>query len=378
MNLALTTQQTTAYRADQAFVATNIAPYADQIDRAQATPVHVINNVAQQGYLGALIPVAYGGNPLDMISFGLLNQEVGRACSSVRSLITVHSMVSFAVNRWGSQALKDRWLPPLATGEIIGAFALSEPNVGSAAGEIETTATRMGGDYILNGCKKWTTYGEIAGVYLVFAKCDGKALALLLPRDTPGLTVKPIRNMLGTTGSMIAELQIDNCRVPQAQVVGSLGFGISAVALSALDLGRYSVSWGCVGLAQACLDASLAYTRQRQQFGQYLKDHQLIQQMITNMVTHSKAARLLCYQAGYLRDQGAASAMSETLVAKYFASTIAFQAATDAVQIHGANGCSADYPVQRYLRDAKVMEIIEGSHQMQQILIAQDAYRQQG
>ena len=378
MNLALTTQQTTAYLADQAFVATNIAPYADQIDRAQATPVHVINNVAQQGYLGALIPVAYGGNPLDMISFGLLNQEVGRACSSVRSLITVHSMVSFAVNRWGSQALKDRWLPPLATGEIIGAFALSEPNVGSAAGEIETTATRMGGDYILNGCKKWTTYGEIAGVYLVFAKCDGKALALLLPRDTPGLTVKPIRNMLGTTGSMIAELQIDNCRVPQAQVVGSLGFGISAVALSALDLGRYSVSWGCVGLAQACLDASLAYTRQRQQFGQYLKDHQLIQQMITNMVTHSKAARLLCYQAGYLRDQGAASAMSETLVAKYFASTIAFQAATDAVQIHGANGCSADYPVQRYLRDARVMEIIEGSHQMQQILIAQDAYRQQG
>ena len=378
MNLALTTQQTTAYLADQAFVATNIAPYADQIDRAQATPVHVINNVAQQGYLGALIPVAYGGNPLDMISFGLLNQEVGRACSSVRSLITVHSMVSFAVNRWGSQALKDRWLPPLATGEIIGAFALSEPNVGSAAGEIETTATRMGGDYILNGCKKWTTYGEIAGVYLVFAKCDGKALALLLPRDTPGLTVKPIRNMLGTTGSMIAELQIDNCRVPQAQVVGPLGFGISAVALSALDLGRYSVSWGCVGLAQACLDASLAYTRQRQQFGQYLKDHQLIQQMITNMVTHSKAARLLCYQAGYLRDQGAASAMSETLVAKYFASTIAFQAATDAVQIHGANGCSADYPVQRYLRDAKVMEIIEGSHQMQQILIAQDAYRQQG
>ena len=378
MNLALTTQQTTAHLADQAFVANNIAPYADQIDRAQATPVHVINNVAQQGYLGALIPVAYGGNPLDMISFGLLNQEVGRACSSVRSLITVHSMVSFAVNRWGSQALKDRWLPPLATGEIIGAFALSEPNVGSAAGEIETTATRMGGDYILNGCKKWTTYGEIAGVYLVFAKCDGKALALLLPRDTPGLTVKPIRNMLGTTGSMIAELQIDNCRVPQAQVVGSLGFGISAVALSALDLGRYSVSWGCVGLAQACLDASLAYTRQRQQFGQYLKDHQLIQQMITNMVTHSKAARLLCYQAGYLRDQGAASAMSETLVAKYFASTIAFQAATDAVQIHGANGCSADYPVQRYLRDAKVMEIIEGSHQMQQILIAQDAYRQQG
>ena len=378
MNLALTTQQTTADLADQAFVATNIAPYADQIDRAQATPVHVINNVAQQGYLGALIPVAYGGNPLDMISFGLLNQEVGRACSSVRSLITVHRMVCFAVNRWGSQALKDRWLPPLATGEIIGAFALSEPNVGSAAGEIETTATRMGGDYILNGCKKWTTYGEIAGVYLVFAKCDGKALALLLPRDTPGLTVKPIRNMLGTTGSMIAELQIDNCRVPQAQVVGPLGFGISAVALSALDLGRYSVSWGCVGLAQACLDASLAYTRQRQQFGQYLKDHQLIQQMITNMVTHSKAARLLCYQAGYLRDQGAASAMSETLVAKYFASTIAFQAATDAVQIHGANGCSTDYPVQRYLRDAKVMEIIEGSHQMQQILIAQDAYRQQG
>jgi glutaryl-CoA dehydrogenase (non-decarboxylating) len=358
------------------FAASRIAPYADQIDRQQLTPGHVISSVAEEGYLGALIPEAFGGRPLSMVNFGLLNQEIGRCCSSVRSLLTVHSMVSFAVNRWGGQVLKQVWLPRLATGEAIGAFALSEPDAGSAAGDMETTATRTESGYVLRGTKKWTTYGQIAHVYLTFAKCDEKPLAVLLPRETPGLTVQPIRDVLGTAGSMIAELRIDGCQVPLENIVGSLGFGLAAVALSALDIGRYSVAWGCVGVAQACLDASLDYTRKRKQFGQFLKDHQLIQHMITDMVTNVKAARLLCMHAGSLRDQGASAAMGETLVAKYFSSRIAFQAASDAVQIHGANGCSSDYPVQRYLRDAKIMEIIEGSHQMQQILIAQEAYRQ--
>jgi len=176
---------------------------------------------------------------------------------------------------------------------------------------------------------------------------------------------------------MLAELYLRDCRIPKGNMVGGRGFGLASVATSALDIGRYTVAWGCVGIAQACLDASLQYTSHRQQFGVYLKEHQLVQQMITNMITNVKAARLLCYQAGYLKDAGDPHTIMETWVAKYFASTAAAQAASDAVQIHGANGCSADYPVQRYLRDTKIMEIIEGSTQIQQITIARYGYQEQ-
>lgn len=355
------------------FAVRNVLPYASQIDREQQTPSHIVEALARAGYLAAMIPQSHGGHPLEPREFGLLNQELGRCCSSVRSLITVHSMVCFALNRWGSAEAKKRWLPDLAAGRTIGAFGLSEPEAGSAAGEIQTSAQQAGSEYVLRGCKKWTTYGEIAGVYLVFAKCADAPVAILLPRDTPGLEVKPLRNILGTTGSMIAEIHMEDCRVPVENLIGSKGFGIAAVALSALDLGRYSVAWGCVGLAQACLDASLEYSRTRKQFGRYLKDYQLIQRMLTNMVSNVKAARLLCADAGKARQEGGADAISSTLVAKYFASKIAFEAASDAVQIHGANGCSPEYPVSRYLRDAKIMEIIEGSHEIQQMMIAEDA-----
>ena len=184
--------------------------------------------------------------------------------------------------------------------------------------------------------------------------------------------------MLGTRASMLAELYLNDCHIPKENLVGGRGFGLATVATSALDIGRYSVACGCVGIAQACLEASLHYTSERKQFGSYLKDHQLIQRMITEMITNVKAARLLCYQAGYLKEIGDPNTIMETWVAKYFASTIAVKAANDAVQIHGANGCSNDYPVQRYLRDAKIMEIIEGSTQLQQMTIAGYGYQTQG
>jgi alkylation response protein AidB-like acyl-CoA dehydrogenase len=182
--------------------------------------------------------------------------------------------------------------------------------------------------------------------------------------------------MLGVRASMLAELHFDGCRIPADRLVGRVGFGVSHVGFSALDLGRYSVAWGCVGIAQACLDASMCYTRRRTQFGAYLKEHQLIRRMITDMITNVKAARLLCFQAGHLRDAGDPRAVIETLIAKYFASTAATRAADDTVQIHGGNGCSSDYPVQRYFRDAKIMEIIEGSTQIQQLTIAKYEYAQ--
>jgi len=173
---------------------------------------------------------------------------------------------------------------------------------------------------------------------------------------------------------MLAELELKECRIPAENMLAGVGFGIMAVAMSALDIGRYSVAWGSVGIGQACLEASLEYTQVREQFGEPLRNFQLIQQMITNMITHVKAARLLCLQAGYALENQQANATNDILIAKYFASKTAMEVATDAVQIHGANGCSSDYPVQRFLRDAKVMEIIEGSHQMQQIMIAKNAY----
>lgn len=376
MRIALTPQQKNDQVTFRAFVQEEIVPRANQYDQEERVPAELIKRIAQQGYLGAVAPKEHGGSALDMITFGLLNEEFGQSCSSLRSLLTVHSMVTHALLRWGSKQQRDTWVPRLATGEIIGAFALSEPNVGSDAKSIETTAIPSGDYYILNGQKKWITYGQVADLFLIFAQCKGKVSAFLVERSTPGFSTEPISGLLGMRASMSAQLYMRDCRIKKEHLVGGIGFGLPSVAHAALDIGRYSVAWGCVGIAQACLNASLQYTSQRKQFGTYLKDHQLIQEMITEMITNVKAARLLCYQAGYSKDIGDPSTIMETWIAKYFASRIAARAASDAVQIHGANGCSDEYPVQRYLRDAKIMEIIEGSTQIQQIIIAQHGYQE--
>lgn len=376
MELALTDQQQEARAAFRAFVEAEIVPVADHNDQQEETPPALIRKVGDRGYLGALAPTDWGGTGMDMITFGLLNEELGRGCSSIRSLLTVHSMVIYALLRWGSKLQKERWLPRLATGEVIGAFALSEPNVGSDASSVETSATQQGTTYVLNGCKKWMTYGQIADLFLLFARCDGRVSTFLVAKDTPGFSVLPVQGMLGTRASMLAELHLEECVIPQENLIGGRGFGLASVATSALDIGRYSVAWGCVGIAQACLDASLAYTSQRKQFGTYLKNHQLIQQMITDMLVGTNAARLLCYQAGYLKDIGDPRTIMETWMAKYFASTTATSISTNAVQIQGAQGYNSANPVQRYWRDARVMEIIEGSTQIQQMTIAGYGYQQ--
>lgn len=376
MKIELNPQQKNAQATFRAFVDEEIVPYANQCDREERTPLNLIQKLAQKGYLGAVVPQESGGSGIDMITFGLLNEELGRGCSSLRSLLTVHSMVAHALLKWGSRFQKEYWIPKLASGEVIAAFALSEPNVGSDAKSVETTAIVSGDSYILNGQKKWITYGQIADAFLVFANFEGKHSAFLVEKDTPGLTIKPIFGMLGVRASMLAELQLDNCQIPQENLVCRQGFGFSHVAASALDYGRYSVAWGCVGIAQACLEACIKYTSQRKQFGVYLKEHQLMRQMISEAIANIKAARLLCYQAGYLKEIGNPKSIIETSIAKYFASTIVTKVANDAVQIHGGNGCSSEYPVQRYLRDAKIMEIIEGSTQIQQITIAEYGYQE--
>lgn len=376
MKIELTTQQKDAQAKFRAFVDEEIVPHANRYDQEECTPPKLIEKLAQKGYLGAILPRVVGGIGMDFITYGLLNEEIGRGCSSLRSLLTVHCMVAHAVSKWGNKSQKEYWLPKLASGEVIAAFALSEPNVGSDAKSIETTATLSGDSYVLNGQKKWITYGQVADVFLVFAQCAGKPSAFLVEKNSPGLLIKPISGMLGVRASMLAELHFQDCRIPQENLVGKLGFGFAYVASSALDYGRYSVAWGSVGIAQACLEACIQYTSERKQFGVYLKEHQLIRQMITEIIANVKAARLLCYQAGYLKDISDPNSIIETSIAKYFASTTATKVANDAVQIHGANGCSSEYSVARYLRDAKIMEIIEGSTQIQQITIADYGYQE--
>lgn len=375
MKIELTPEQSTDKAAFRAFVDAEIFRHADQFDRQQSIPAALIRKIGKRGYLGLNLPVQHGGAGKDMITVGLLHEEAGRACSSVRSLLTVHGMVAQSVLRWGSGLLTERWLSRLARGEVIGAYGLTEPNVGSDAQSVETQAESVGDWYVLNGRKKWISFGQIADVFLIFARCQGKPTAFLVEREAPGLSIEPISGMLGTRAAMLAELYLNDCRITKDNLIGREGFGFTHVLPATLDFGRYSVAWGCVGIAQACLEACIKYASERKQFGSYLKDHQLIRQMITDMIANIKAARLLCYQAGYYKDAGDPRTLTETLIAKYFASTMATRVASNAVQIHGAHGCSSESSVQRYLRDAKVMEIIEGSTQLLEVSIAQYEYQ---
>ncbi|PZG47438.1 acyl-CoA dehydrogenase [Spongiactinospora gelatinilytica] len=367
---SLTDVQNKILQSHRRFAEDEIAPHANAWDREGRVPREVVAAMGAAGHLGALIPAEYGGTELDMTEFGLLNEAIGFGCSSVRSVLTVHSMVSQAVTRWGNPEQRRAWLPGLATGEQVGAFALSEAEAGSDVAQITTVAENDGDGYLLSGTKRWITYGQGADVFLVFARHNGRHSAFVAGRDTPGLTVVPIDGMLGTRASMLAEVRFDNCRVPRSALLGRPGFGLAPIAAAALDVGRYSVAWGSVGLAQSCLELSLGHARERRAFGGPVFDHQLVQRLITDMATGVSAARLLCLQAGELVQGGAPTAVAAVWMAKYFASTSAFRAASDTVQIHGAYGCDPDGSPQRLFRDAKVMEIIEGSTQIQQTMIA--------
>lgn len=358
------------------FAKEHVAPYATLHDREQRFSDGTVDKLAQHGYLAPFLPKIWGGQEMDMVTYGLLHEEIGKACSSVRSLLTVNDMAALAIYRWGSQSQREMWLPKLTNGEVNGALALSEPNAGSDITAVETTAEPCSDGYILNGKKKWITCGQIAGLFVVLAKCEGQATAFLVERGRLGFMTTPIHDMFGTRGSMVALLEFDECRVPKENLLARRGFGVTSVALTALGLGRYSVACGSVGIAQACLEACMEYADSHQRFGSALKDHQLIQQLLTDMMTETAAARLLCHQAGYLKDQKDPREIMQTFMAKYSASTAAMKAAANAVQIHGANGCSSDYPVERYLRDAKIMEIIEGSTQIQQITIAKLGFQE--
>jgi alkylation response protein AidB-like acyl-CoA dehydrogenase len=361
----LSSEQIERQKTYRAFIAKEVIPYADQFDQDESIPLELIKTMGTSGFFHT---------ELDPISVGLLCEEIGRGCASLLSIITVHTMVSQVIQRWGTKKQKEDWTPSLNNGTTIGAFALSEPDVGSDAKSVKTSAVLNGDSYILNGKKKWISCALRADLFLVIAQCEGKPVAFVVEKDIPGFSITPIKGLLGLRAAMLGEITMIDCSIPKENMIGSVGFGFSHIVNTALNQGRYCIAWGCVGLGQACLDASLEYANRREQFGTRLKGHQLIQQMVADMITQLKAARLLCLHAAYLKELGDPTLIMETSIAKYFASTMVNKIAGDAVQIHGANGCSIEYPVQRYLRDARIMEIIEGSTQIQQIIIGRHGF----
>ncbi|WP_066232049.1 acyl-CoA dehydrogenase family protein [Heyndrickxia sporothermodurans] len=374
MKIELTQEQLNFKNEFREFVDKEVVPNAAKHDKEERLDPKIIEKLKEKQYLGSMIPKEYGGMELDWISIGILNEELGRGCSSVRSLLTVHGMVALSILKWGSEKQKSEYLPKMASGEIIGAFALSEPEAGSDAKSVKTNAVLSGDYYILNGHKKWTTMGQIADVFLVFAQCEGKPTAFLVDSKSSGFTRSPINGLMGVRASMMAELYMDTCKISKENLLGRVGTGLSHIALYCLDYGRYTVACGCVGLAQACLEESIKYARKRQQFGMGLIENQLIQKMISEMIVDIKAGRLLCYNSGYLKDISDPDSIMETWVAKYFVSKMVNKVAGDSVQIHGANGVSSEYPVERYLRDSKINEIIEGTTQIHEIFIANNTF----
>jgi len=375
MNFDLTKEQRESRKGFRAFVDETIVPFAGKIDRDEIMPRELMQEIAQKGFWSPELPREFGGMSMDMITFGLLTEEIGRGCSNVRNLLGVQGMVAQSILRFGTKEQREKWLPRIAKADVVVAFALTESKVGSDAKNIETNAQPDGDDYVINGKKKWISFGQVADLVLLIAKCNGQPTAFLVEKETPGFSTTPLNGLLGYRGSLVGELHFDNCRIPKANLVGMVGAGVTYVATFGLVHGRYSTAWGCVGLAQGCLESCLDYTNKREQFGSLIKDHQLVQKMIAEMFTGVTAGRQLCLRAGTLQENKEPNALMEISLAKYYTSTMAMKAATDAVQIHAANGCSPDYPVQRYFRDAKVSEIVEGSTQIQEGIISRYAYR---
>ncbi|HYW17203.1 MAG TPA: acyl-CoA dehydrogenase family protein [Allosphingosinicella sp.] len=350
-----------------------LAPHAAAADRSGRLPDSVIDSLRHAGFLGSPLPTGCGGGGLDPPTYGLLTAEIARACSSCRTLMTVHDMVAATLLRWGSAQLKADVLPELAAGRLLGAFALSEMSAGSNSGAIQTIARREGDELVLTGAKAWTSFGLIADLFLVFATIPAEgAAALLVPADTPGLSKVPVPDMAGTRAAMMAHLELDECRIPAAALVGRPGFGLSHVAQTALDHGRYSVAWGAVGIADAALDAAVRYSRERSAFGGVLADRPAVRASLVRMAAGARSARLMCMDAGRARVAQAQDSITRTMLAKYFSSKAAVDCANAAVQLHGARGLLTGSVPERLLRDSKVTEIIEGPSELLEDIIGRE------
>lgn len=350
------------------FAQKEIVPYITEWDEQGAFDPAVVRKMAKLGLLGTPIPEEYGGGGMDYLSYVLVSEELERADTSFRTLVTVHvGLNSMTLLQWASEEQKQRWLVPQARGEKLAAFGLTEPAAGSDVGSIETTAVRDGDSYILNGEKTWISLADMADNFLVFASLDRSLkhnglCAFVVERGMPGFSTSSIHGKMGIRAGNTGSLSFQDVRVPRANLVGEEGEGFK-IAMSALDNGRLSVAGGAVGLTQACLDASLKYAAARHTFGQPIGKYQLVQQMIAKMVLGVESARLLTYRAAWMKNRGL-RCTRETSLAKWHACDVAMQSAMDAVQVHGAYGYSNEFPVERFMRNAKALVIYEGTAQI--------------
>lgn len=373
MDFEFTEEQAMIRATIRDFAEKEVAPAARDNNRHERFPADIVKKLGELGILGLNLPPEYGGGGADYISYCVMLEELAYADLGMACTVSSHiSLGEKTILKWGTDAQKQKYLPRLASGEILGCLATTEPNVGSDIASVETSAKLQGDEWVLNGTKTWISNGGVAGVAIIIAQTDrtkgSKGLtAFLVEKGTPGFSTKDIHNKLGMRSSNTAELILEDCHVPPDNVLGPVGKGMS-VALSAFDDARLGVAARTVGVAQACIDASVSYAKTRKQFGKEIGSFQLVQEMIADMVVETNAARLLVYRAAAMKDKGDPATI-ETSMAKYYSSEIAMKAANDAIQIHGSYGYSDEFPVERYFRDVRVSSILEGTSQIHRLII---------
>jgi len=372
MDFALSDEQELIRAAAREFCDREIVPHARDWDRTERMDPGIVERLAHVGFLGCALPEEFGGMGLDTISYCLVMEELGRADSSVRGIVSVNNgLAGKTIANWGTSEQKAEWLPRMCSGEALGCYGLTEPGSGSDPASLVTRAEREGDHWVINGSKIFITLGSWAGVCLVFARTGGEGArgitCFLVPSASEGFSAVKIDGKLGLRAQDTAELFLDGVRVPDSARLGDEGAGFK-VAMSALDNGRISLAAGSVGIAQGCVDACLAYAAERKQFGRPIATFQLVQELIADTAVETEAARMLAWRAAFLADAGEPYTLAASQ-AKYYASEVAVRAANAAVQVHGGYGYVDEFPVQKYLRDARVSTLYEGTSQIQKLLI---------
>jgi len=373
MRLELDMKHTVIRKIARGFAERHLGPAAGEIDRSARFPSDLLAKMKPLGYFGIQIPQQWAGAGLDTLAYSLVIEEFSRACAAVGLMLSVHnSVAAYPIWRFGTEAQRQRFLRPLARGDLVGSFCLTEPNAGSDASAVETCAVLDDDHFILNGNKVFVTNGGLAGIALVFCRTrltgnPRELSVIMVETDRPGCAKGPQEELCGMRGNPVCSFVLNDCRVPRDNLLGAPGEGLR-IALATLDAGRIGIASQAVGIAQACLDASVRYANERSQFRQSIGGFQAVQSKIAEMAVGVEAARMLTYRAAALLDKGGRVTMASAM-AKLFSSRVAVQAATEAIQIHGGYGYTRAYPVERYYRDAKATEIYEGTSEIQRLVI---------
>jgi glutaryl-CoA dehydrogenase (non-decarboxylating) len=372
MNFSLTEEQKSVRKVVRAFVDREIIPYIKEWDAQGHFETNILKRLAELQMMGVCIPEEYGGVGMDYNTLAIICEELERGDTTFRTAVSVHTgLNSMTLLQWGTEEQKQKYLVSQAKGEKIGAFGLTEPNAGSDVAAMETTAVKDGNEYILNGSKTWISLCDVADHFLIFAKTDTRAehngiSCFIVERTFDGISTKAIKGKLGIRAGNTGEVFLDNVRVPEMNLLGYEGEGFK-IAMSALDNGRFTVAAGACGTIMASIEASVKYCKERKTFGKEIGRHQLVQQMIAKMSANLEISRLLVFKAGWLKNSGKRNTR-ETSLAKWISCDAALEAANDAVQIHGAYGFSNEFPVERYLRNAKAPVIYEGTREIHTIM----------